>query len=133
MIPRLSNMDIPEWPAIEGPRILTLIGNDITVKHDILTDADESKDIFTGITSEKITIGGVNGTDKSTVVVSGDLQVNNEIIGNNNEVKTIFADVQNSDIQIASFGTKTTIKGDLQFLKSQVDLKIIPRQKRKGR
>ena len=31
MIPRLSNMDIPEWPAIEGPRILTLIGNDITV------------------------------------------------------------------------------------------------------
>ena len=90
------------------------IGNDITVKHDILTDADESKDIFTGITSEKITIGGVNGTDKSTVVVSGDLQVNNEIIGNNNEVKTIFADVQNSDIQIASFGTKTTIKGDLQ-------------------
>jgi hypothetical protein len=90
------------------------IGNDITVKHDILTDADESKDIFTGITSEKITIGGINGTDKSTVVVSGDLQVNNEIIGNNNEIKTIFADVQNSDIQIASFGTKTTIKGDLQ-------------------
>tara|TARA_B100000575_G_scaffold191104_1_gene154191 strand:- start:3736 stop:22587 length:18852 start_codon:yes stop_codon:yes gene_type:complete len=90
------------------------IGNDITVKHDILTDADESKDIFTGITSERITIGGVNGTDKSTVVVAGDLQVNNEIIGNNNEVKTIFADVQNSDIQIASFGTKTTIKGNLQ-------------------
>ena len=24
-------MDIPEWPAVEGPRILTLIGNDITV------------------------------------------------------------------------------------------------------
>jgi hypothetical protein len=90
------------------------VGNDLTVKHDILTDADESKDIFTGITSEKITIGGINGTDKSTVVVAGDLQVNNEIIGNNNEVKTIFADVQNSDIQIASFGTKTTIKGDLQ-------------------
>ena len=90
------------------------VGNDITVKRDILTDADESKDIFTGITSEKITIGGVNGTDKSTVIVAGDLQVNNEIIGNNNEVKTIFADVQNSDIQIASFGTKTTIKGDLQ-------------------
>ena len=90
------------------------VGNDITVKHDILTDADESKDIFTGITSEKITIGGINGTDKSTVIVAGDLQVNNEIIGNNNEVKTIFADVQNSDIQIASFGTKTTIKGDLQ-------------------
>jgi len=90
------------------------VGNDITVKHDILTDADESKDIFTGITSEKITIGGVNGTDKSTVVVAGDLQVNNEIIGNNNEVKTIFADVQNSDIQIANFGTKTTIKGQLQ-------------------
>ena len=31
VIPRLTIMDIPEWPAGEGPRILTLIGNDITV------------------------------------------------------------------------------------------------------
>jgi len=30
-IHRLKDMDTPKWPAVKGPRILTLIGNDITV------------------------------------------------------------------------------------------------------
>ena len=93
---------------------LDLSGN-IHVRGNI-TCPDEDKEIFKGITSKKITIGGDNvaGSTKSTIIMGGDLQTNYNIICDDEDENKELWTSTDVNITIGSDDSTVIVGNDLK-------------------
>ena len=94
-----------------------ILGNDLQVNNHILTGADEDKEIFVGVLTNTIKIGGDDDEDRSKIEIGGDLQVNYNILTNENEDKEIFTGVTNKKITIGGENSQTDV-GELKVYKN---------------
>merc|ERR1711988_838929 len=97
--------DVAEFDqAVLGEHSNIVLDGDVQVNYNIITDVNEDKEIFTGVTSHTIKIGGNSNVDgnsvHSKVEIDGDLQFNYNILTDNDENKEIFTGVINNDIAI---------------------------------
>jgi predicted acyltransferase (DUF342 family) len=79
----------------------------------MIAGIDEDKEIFTDVSTNRITIGG----GSSTVIVGGDLRVNTNILsqeGSADEDKYIWTDVSSSNIYMGGSSSKLWIGNDLE-------------------
>ena len=91
------------------------------MNYNILTKADEDKEIFTGVETKMITIGGSDSDVKiaNTLQVRDDITLYGHIIVDDDDNRDIFTGVTTSTIKIGGNKTSsnrsiTEIGGDLQ-------------------
>jgi len=81
------------------------IDGDLEVNFNILADANENKEIFTGVTGGNlVTIGGATSSIVAggSLTITNDITINDNIFGGSDENKTIFSDVSSKEISIGS-------------------------------
>ena len=68
---------------------------ELKVYKNIISDADEAKEIFTGVTSNTIKIGGNQGRiiTGNDLEVGNDIQINRNIVADQDEDKEIFTGI----------------------------------------
>ena len=76
------------------------------VYKNILTDVDEDKEIFTGVTTKTIKIGSDNTNNRSKTEIGGDLQVNYNILTDTDEDKEFWSGVTTKQIKIGTGSSK---------------------------
>lgn len=81
------------------------IDGDLEVNYNILADANENKEIFTGVTGgNTITIGGATSSiiTGGSLTITNDITINDNIFGGSDENKTVYSDISSKEISIGS-------------------------------
>ena len=81
------------------------IDGDLEINFNILADANENKEIFTGVSGgNSITIGGATSSIVAggSLTITNDITINDNIFGGSDENKTVYSDVSSKQISIGS-------------------------------